>query len=173
MVDKKRRDFIVTTTVAFGAGGAIAATWPLLKSFGPSADVLATATREVDISNVEPGQSMKVLWQGKPVYIRNRTEEEIKIAQNADLTSLKDPERDAVRVKPNKENWLVVVGVCTHLGCVPLSNANGTFFCPCHGSHYDTSGRVVSGPAPTNLIVPDYYFINDTTVIIGAKGKNV
>ncbi|AHX11535.1 ubiquinol-cytochrome c reductase, iron-sulfur subunit [Neorickettsia helminthoeca str. Oregon] len=172
MIDKKKRDFIITTTIAFGTGGAVVATWPLLKSFGPAADVLAAATKEVNIGSIASGQSTKVMWQGKPVYIRNRTQQEIETAKKSDISSLRDPQLDSVRVQHGKENWLVVVGVCTHLGCVPISNPDGTFFCPCHGSYYDTSGRVVAGPAPANLVVPDYYFVNDTTVILGAKQKN-
>ncbi len=138
----------------------------------PSADVLALSTIEVDISPLEVGQAITVIWRGKPVFIRRRTEDEITIAEQTPERDLKDPEPDADRVV--KPEWLVVVGVCTHLGCVPLGQKpsenrgewNG-WFCPCHGSHYDTSGRIRKGPAPTNLVVPEYEFLDDATIKIG------
>ena len=167
--DKKtnRRDFIFSASYALGAVGVGAAVWPLIDQMNPDASVKALATTEVDISNVSLGKTITVLWRGKPVFIRKRTQEEINEAQNVNLEDLKDPQKDQDRVK--KAEWLVMVGVCTHLGCVPLGN-KGDFdgwFCPCHGSHYDTSGRVRKGPAPTNLEIPKYEFVNDNTIKIG------
>jgi ubiquinol-cytochrome c reductase iron-sulfur subunit len=133
----------------------------------PDASVKALSTTEVDISTIEPGKSITVLWKGKPVFIRRRTQEEIVEAQNIKLSDLKDPQDDKDRVK--KPEWLVMLGVCTHLGCVPLGNKgdyNG-WFCPCHGSHYDTSGRIRKGPAPTNLEIPKYEFVDNNTIKIG------
>ena len=168
--DKKkpnRRDFIVTATTAAGAVGVGAAVWPLIDQMNPDASVKALASTEVDISGVERGQSITVLWRGKPVFIRRRTEEEIAKAKKVDLKDLKHPEKDEDRAK-NPE-WLVMLGVCTHLGCVPLGDKGeyGGWFCPCHGSHYDTSGRIRKGPAPTNLEVPKYEFVNSNTIKIG------
>lgn len=136
-------------------------------SMTASQDVLALANLEVDLSNIEPGQTVTVKWRGKPVFIRHRTEEDIQLADSVDVSSLRDPETDEVRVKD--KDWLIVVGVCTHLGCVPLPNAGDYhgWFCPCHGSHYDTSGRIRKGPAPYNLEVPAYSFIEDGKVLIG------
>ena len=168
--DKKkpnRRDFIVTATTAAGAVGVGAAVWPLIDQMNPDASVKALASTEVDISGVERGQSITVLWRGKPVFIRRRTEEEIAKAKKVDLKDLKHPEKDEDRAK-NPE-WLVMLGVCTHLGCVPLGDKGeyGGWFCPCHGSHYDTSGRIRKGPAPTNMEVPKYEFVNSNTIKIG------
>ena len=163
----KRREFIFTATYAVGAVGVGATIWPLIDQMNPDASVKALASTEVDISNVEKGQSITVLWRGKPVFIRRRTEEEIAKARDVNLDELKHPEKDEDRVK-NPE-WLVMLGICTHLGCVPLSD-KGEFdgwFCPCHGSHYDTSGRIRKGPAPKNLDVPPYTFLNDNTIKIG------
>jgi ubiquinol-cytochrome c reductase iron-sulfur subunit len=167
-----RRDFInllVNTTAVFGAA---AVAWPLISSLNPSQDVLALASTEVDISQIEVGQAITVKWRGKPVFIRHRTPEEIKTAEATDINSLRDPQTDDQRVE--KPEWLIVVGVCTHLGCVPQgqkpSEPRGQFggwFCPCHGSEYDTSGRIRRGPAPTNLEVPQYTFTSDTLVTIG------
>ena len=167
--DKKtnRRDFIFTASYALGAVGVGAVAWPLIDQMNPDASVKALASTEVDISNVERGQSITVLWRGKPVFIRRRTEEEIAKAKQVDLNDLKHPEKDEDRAK-NPE-WLVMLGICTHLGCVPLEDKgdyNG-WFCPCHGSHYDTSGRIRKGPAPKNLDVPPYTFLNDNTIKIG------
>ena len=162
-----RRDFIVTATTAAGAVGVGAVVWPLVDQMNPDASVKALASTEVDISSVEPGQSITVLWRGKPVFIRRRTPEEISEAKAVSLDDLPDPQDDAARAK-NPE-WLVMVGICTHLGCIPLGQKgeyNG-WFCPCHGSHYDTSGRIRKGPAPTNLEIPDYVFLNDNTIKIG------
>lgn len=164
-----RRDFMVLTASAIAGIGTAIAMWPFVDSMNPSADVLALASIEVDISSITPGQSIKVMWRGKPVFIRRRTEEEIDAANNVNLAELVDPEPDAARVKKGHEEWLITVGVCTHLGCVPLVNQgeyNG-WFCPCHGSVYDTSGRIRKGPAPKNLLVPDYAFLSDTVVRIG------
>ena len=174
--DKKsettRRDFLNMTGGAVGAVGVAACAVPFIQSMNPAADTLAMATTEVDISSLEPGQGMTVTWQGKPVFIKHRTAEEIKEAREVDLKDLPDPEKDEDRVK--KDKYLVTIGICTHLGCVPLgqkaTDVHGDFdgyFCPCHGSHYDTSGRIRKGPAPKNLAVPPYKFVNDTTIKIG------
>ena len=167
--DKKtnRRDFIFTASYALGAVGVGAVVWPLIDQMNPDASVKALASTEVDISGVEKGQSITVLWRGKPVFIRRRTEEEIVKAKDVKLEDLPHPETDEERAK-NPE-WLVMLGVCTHLGCVPLGDKGeyGGWFCPCHGSHYDTSGRIRKGPAPTNMEVPKYEFVNANTIKIG------
>ena len=163
----KRRDFIVTATTAAGVVGVGAAVWPLVDQMNPDASVKALASTEVDISTIEPGQSITVLWRGKPVFIKRRTNEEIQEAKAVDIKDLKHPETDEERAK-NPE-WLVMLGICTHLGCVPLSDKgeyNG-WCCPCHGSQYDTSGRIRTGPAPTNMEVPKYEFVNSNTIKIG------
>ena len=163
----KRRDFLLTVTAATGAVGVGAAAWPLIDQMNPDASVKALASTEVDVSSVEPGQSITVLWRGKPVFIKRRTQDEIAEAQSVSLDDLPHPEKDQDRVK-NPE-WLVMLGICTHLGCVPLSDKgeyNG-WFCPCHGSHYDTSGRIRKGPAPTNMEIPKYAFVDDNTIKIG------
>ena len=169
MSDKKikRREFIFTASYAIGAVGVGATVWPLIDQMNPDASVKALASTEVDVSTVEPGQSITVLWRGKPVFIKRRTVEEIEKAREVDLKDLKHPEKDEDRAK-NPE-WLVMLGVCTHLGCVPLGNKGeyGGWFCPCHGSHYDTSGRIRKGPAPTNMEVPKYEFVNSNTIKIG------
>tara|TARA_B110000263_G_scaffold93445_1_gene81738 strand:- start:410 stop:922 length:513 start_codon:yes stop_codon:yes gene_type:complete len=163
----KRRDFIFTASYALGVVGVGAAVLPLIDQMNPDASVKALSSTEVDVSEVSPGQSITVLWRGKPVFIKRRTEEEISKARDVDLKELKDPEKDEDRAK-NPE-WLVMVGVCTHLGCVPLGDKGeyGGWFCPCHGSHYDTSGRIRKGPAPTNMEVPKYEFVNNNTIKIG------
>ncbi len=163
----KRREFIFTATYAVGAVGVGATIWPLIDQMNPDASVKALASTEVDISNVEKGQSITVLWRGKPVFIRRRTEEEIAKARDVNLDELKHPEKDEDRAKDPE--WLVMLGVCTHLGCVPLGDKGeyGGWFCPCHGSHYDTSGRIRKGPAPTNMEVPKYEFVNSNTIKIG------
>ena len=167
--DKKtnRRDFIFSASYALGAVGVGAAVWPLIDQMNPDASVKALASTEVDVSRVEKGQSITVLWRGKPVFIRRRTEEEIAKAKDVKLEDLPHPETDEDRTK-NPE-WLVMLGVCTHLGCVPLGDKGeyGGWFCPCHGSHYDTSGRIRKGPAPTNMEVPKYEFVNSNTIKIG------
>ena len=167
-----RRDFInllVNTTAVFGAA---AVAWPLISSLNPSQDVLALSSTEVDISQIEVGQAITVKWRGKPVFIRHRTPEEIKAAEDVDINTLRDPQPDDKRIQ--KPEWLIVVGVCTHLGCVPQGQKPseprgqyGGWFCPCHGSEYDTSGRIRRGPAPLNLPVPEYVFESDTLVKIG------
>ena len=163
----KRRDFIFTASYALGAVGVGAAAWPLIDQMNPDASERALASTEVDVSGIERGQSITVLWRGKPVFIKRRTEEEIQKARQVDLKELPDPEKDEDRAK-NPE-WLVMLGMCTHLGCVPLGNKGEYegWFCPCHGSHYDTSGRIRKGPAPTNLEIPKYEFISDSTIKIG------
>ena len=163
----KRREFIFTATYAVGAVGVGATVWPLIDQMNPDASVKALASTEVDISGVEKGQSITVLWRGKPVFIRRRTNEEITKARQVNIDELKHPEKDEDRAK-NPE-WLVMLGVCTHLGCVPLGDKGeyGGWFCPCHGSHYDTSGRIRKGPAPTNMEVPKYEFVNNNTIKIG------
>jgi ubiquinol-cytochrome c reductase iron-sulfur subunit len=167
-----RRDFLYLVTGAAAAVGTVALVWPLIESMNPSADVLALAVTEVDLSGVEQGMAITVTWQGKPVFIRHRTPEEIEQARAVDLSELPDPEPDQERVI--KPEWLVTVGICTHLGCVPLGQNPGDprgdyggWFCPCHGSHYDTSARIRKGPAPRNLLVPEYAFIDDNMVRIG------
>ncbi|MBM3536436.1 MAG: ubiquinol-cytochrome c reductase iron-sulfur subunit [Alphaproteobacteria bacterium] len=167
-----RRDFLYLTAGAFGVVGAGATMWPFIHQMNPSADVLALSTTEVDVAPVAEGQSITVSWRGKPVFIRRRTQAEIQAARAININELPDPQADQARVK--KPEWLILVGVCTHLGCVPLGQKTtdqrgefGGWFCPCHGSHYDTSGRIRKGPAPANLPVPAYEFLSDTTVRIG------
>lgn len=164
-----RRDFVTLTATGMTAVGAACAAWPLVDSLNPSADVLALSSIDVDISNIEPGRTLTVKWRGKPVFITHRTEEEINEAKNTPMKDLKDPEEDSERVKSGHEKWLVTIGICTHLGCVPLPNKGDYdgWFCPCHGSHYDSSGRVRKGPAPLNLAVPPYEFLSDTKIRIG------
>ena len=163
----KRRDFIFTASYALGAVGVGATIWPLIDQMNPDASVKALASTEVDISEVQPGQSITVLWRGKPVFIKRRTDEEISKARQVNLKELKHPEKDEDRAK-NPE-WLVMLGICTHLGCVPLGDKGeyDGWFCPCHGSHYDTSGRIRKGPAPTNLEIPKYEFVDSNTIKIG------
>ena len=167
-----RRDFLQLATGAFAAVGGAAVAWPFIQQMNPAADTLALATVEVDISAIEEGQAIKVKWRGVPVFIRHRTKAEIDAANAVSQGDLIDPEEDNVRVK--KPEWLVLVGVCTHLGCIPLGTSQGEtkgefngWFCPCHGSHYDTSGRIRRGPAPTNLEVPPYAFLSDSVIRIG------
>jgi len=163
----QRRDFLFTASYALGAVGVGVAVWPLIDQMNPDASVKALATTEVDISTVGLGKTITVLWRGKPVFIRRRTQEEISKAQNVNLSELIDPQKDEDRVK--KSEWLIMTGVCTHLGCVPLGEKGdfGGWFCPCHGSHYDTSGRIRKGPAPTNLEIPKYEFVDNNTIKIG------
>jgi ubiquinol-cytochrome c reductase iron-sulfur subunit len=172
-----RRDFLMLGTGAIAAFGAAAVLWPFIDQMNPSADVLALLTTEVDLSKIAVGQSITVVWQGKPVFIRHRTPAEIEAAEKVDLANrseFKDPQPDSDRVKPGKAEWLVVIGICTHLGCIPqgqrageMRGEYGGWFCPCHGSVYDTSGRIRKGPAPANLPVPPYTFVEDTLVRIG------
>tara|TARA_Y100001935_G_C17193990_1_gene451549 strand:- start:54 stop:569 length:516 start_codon:yes stop_codon:yes gene_type:complete len=162
-----RRDFLFTASYTVGAVGLGATIWPFIDQMNPDSSVKALATTEVDISQIEPGKSITVLWRGKPVFIKRRTDSEISEAKAVNLDDLKHPEKDEDRVK--KAEWLVMMGICSHLGCVPLSDKgeyNG-WFCPCHGSHYDTSGRIRKGPAPTNMEIPKYAFIDDNTIRIG------
>ena len=170
MSDQKkvsRRDFIYTASTVVGVVGVGAAAWPLIDQMNPDASVKALATTEVDVTSVKPGQSITVLWRGKPVFIKRRTENEISEAKSVSLTELKHPEKDEDRA--SNPEWLVMLGVCTHLGCVPLADKGDYkgWFCPCHGSHYDTSGRIRKGPAPTNLEIPKYEFVNTNTIKIG------
>src|SRR5689334_1487557 len=167
-----RRDFMNLLVNSVAVFGAAAVAWPIINSLNPSQDVLALSSIEVDISHVEVGQAITVKWRGKPVFIRHRTPEEIKAAETVDISTLRDPQTDQQRVE--KPDWLIVVGVCTHLGCVPQGQKPGEprgqfggWFCPCHGSEYDTSGRIRRGPAPLNLAVPQYTFESDTLVKIG------
>jgi ubiquinol-cytochrome c reductase iron-sulfur subunit len=170
----RRRDFIHIAAISFAGVGAGAVILPVLTTMGASADVLAMASIEVDISKVEPGQAIKLSWRKQPVFVRNLTPTEIAEAKKVNVSSLRDPQTLDERTKPGKENWLITMGVCTHLGCVPLGAAAGEvrgefggYFCPCHGSHYDSAARIRKGPAPLNLQVPEYSFLNDTTVKIG------
>lgn len=167
-----RRDFLYLGAAAMGVVGTVAAVWPLVHSMNPSADVLALASIEVDLSAIEVGQSITVSWRGKPVFVRRRTAEEIAAARAVQESDLPDPQADGARVQ--KPEWLILVGVCTHLGCIPLGQKQteprgefGGWFCPCHGSHYDTSGRIRKGPAPRNLEVPGYEFFDADLVRIG------
>jgi len=166
-IQSERRDFLFTVTYTIGAVGIGATIWPLIDQMNPDSSVKALATTEVDIGSIEIGKTITVLWRGKPIFIRRRTKEEIEEASAVDLKNLKDPEKDKDRAK-NPE-WLVMIGVCTHLGCVPLGEKgeyNG-WFCPCHGSHYDTSGRIRKGPAPNNLEIPKYEFVDNNIIKIG------
>ncbi len=170
--DKSKRDFLFISTAAVGAVGTAFAAWPFIDQMNPAADTLALSTTEVDLKPIEEGQSITVVWRGKPVFIRHRTAKEIKDSENVKTADLIDPEADADRVQ--KPTWLVMVGICTHLGCIPKGNKPGEkkgdfggWFCPCHGSHYDVSGRIRKGPAPKNLPVPSYSFLSDTNIKIG------
>jgi ubiquinol-cytochrome c reductase iron-sulfur subunit len=167
-----RRDFLQLTAAAFGAVGAGVFAWPLVNSLNPAADTLALSTIEVDLAPIQVGQSITVVWRGKPVFIRHRTPEEIAEADKVNIAELRDKQTDKDRVK--RAEWLVVVGICTHLGCIPQGQKVGEmkgeyngWFCPCHGSAYDTSGRIRKGPAPLNLPVPEYAFLTDTRIKIG------
>ena len=172
--EETRRDFLMISTVSVGAIGAGLAAWPFIDLMNPSKDVLALASTEIDLSGIEEGQSITAMWRGKPIFIRRRTNREINEAQTVNLSDLKDPETDDQRVKKGKSQWLVMVGICTHLGCIPMGNKSGQtrgeyngWFCPCHGSHYDTSGRIRKGPAPKNFPIPPYKFLSDNTILIG------
>ena len=176
-----RRDFLLIATGAFGAVGAAAFAWPFIHQMNPDASALALASSEVDVSSIEPGQSIKVFWRGKPVFVRYRTEKEVAEARTVSLDELKDPAArnanlgddadasDANRSVEGREDWIIMVGVCTHLGCIPLGEQGdfGGWFCPCHGSHYDTAGRIRKGPAPENLAIPEYAFLDESMLRIG------
>jgi ubiquinol-cytochrome c reductase iron-sulfur subunit len=170
----RRRDFINIAAVSFAGVGGLATLYPLISQMSASADVLAESTVEMDISSIQPGQAIKAVFRKQPVFIRNLKPEEIKAADAVDISTLRDPQTLTERTKPGKENWLITMGVCTHLGCVPLGAGEGEvkgefggYFCPCHGSHYDTAARIRKGPAPKNLEVPTYEFTSDTVVKIG------
>ena len=177
-----RRDFLYLTTGMAGVVGAVSVAWPFIDQMRPDASTLALASIEVNVGALEPGMSLTVKWRGKPVFIRNRTPKEVEEANAVALADLKDPvarnanlpaDAEATAVDRSagegKENWIVMIGSCTHLGCVPLGQAGdfGGWFCPCHGSHYDTAGRIRKGPAPENLPVPVFSFVSDTVIKIG------
>lgn len=185
--DANRRDFLVLAGNTFAAIGAASLLWPFVQQMNPDASTKALSSTELDLAPIKEGQAITAIWRGKPVFVRNRTKKEIEEAQKADVNTLPDtaarngglppgdqPALDANRVQKGHENWLVLVGICTHLGCIPkgqsLGDARGDFggwFCPCHGSHYDTAGRIRKGPAPRNLEVPPYTFTSDTKIKIG------
>ena len=170
----RRRDFINIAAVSFAGVGSAALLYPLVNQMNPSADVLALAQIDVDVSAIQSGQAIKTIWRKQPIFIRNLTPAEMAAANAVDVSSLRDPQTLAERTKEGHRNWLITLGVCTHLGCVPLGAAEGEsrgeyggYFCPCHGSHYDTAARIRKGPAPLNLEVPEYEFTSDTAVRIG------
>ncbi|WP_417450746.1 ubiquinol-cytochrome c reductase iron-sulfur subunit [Kordiimonas sp.] len=169
-----RRDFLHVAAASMGAVGAVMAVWPFIDQMNPAADTLALASVEIDLSAIGVGEAIIVKWRGKPVFVRHRTSAEIEEARAVPVDALIDKEPDAARVQEGHDEWLVVMGICTHLGCVPLGTKAGDergdyggWFCPCHGSHYDTAGRIRKGPAPKNLEVPTYSFVTDTTLQIG------
>jgi ubiquinol-cytochrome c reductase iron-sulfur subunit len=169
-----RRDFLLHSTIAFGAVGGAMAVWPLIHSMNPAADTLALSTTEFSIANLQEGQAIVVVWRGKPVFVRFRTPAEIEAVRNVAMSDLVDPAPDSERVIEGKEQYLILEGICTHLGCIPLGTKPmdprgdfGGWFCPCHGSHYDTAGRIRKGPAPENLRRVPAQFLDDTTVRIG------
>jgi ubiquinol-cytochrome c reductase iron-sulfur subunit len=165
-----RRDFLFVATGAVAAVGAAAVAWPLVAQLNPDASTVAAgAPIEVDLSPIADGQDIKVFWRGKPIYIMHRTAKQIKDAQSVNVSSLPDPEPDSARVKEGHDQWLVVIGICTHLGCIPIAHEGSYdgFFCPCHGSQYDSSGRIRQGPAPLNLPIPPYAFVSDSKIKIG------
>ncbi len=186
--DEERRDFLYYATAGVGTAAVAAGVLPLINQMNPSADVQAASTMRVDVSAIEPGTQVTILFQGKPVFIRRRTEEEVVAAADVDMAELIDVDArnenlpdgtagdDPNRSIPpfgdaeNTGEWLVMVGLCTHFGCVPIGDGAGDFggwFCPCHGSHYDTSGRIRKGPAPENLLVPAAEFVDETTILLG------
>lgn len=170
----KRRDFLYVATGMVAASGAAVVVWPMVNQMNPSADVSALASIEADISKVAPGSAIKLSWRGKPVFVRHLTPEEITGVEKVAVGELRDPQTLAQRTKAGKQQWMITMGVCTHLGCIPLGAGQGEnrgpfggYFCPCHGSAYDAAGRIRKGPAPRNLEVPEYAFKSDTTVQIG------
>ena len=170
----RRRDYLQIAAVAFAGVGAGVTVLPLINSMNPSADVLAQSTTELDVSAIEPGQAIKASFRKQPLFVRNLTPAEIAAADAVPVSSLRDPQTLEERTKEGHTNWLITLGVCTHLGCVPLGAGEGEnrgpfggYFCPCHGSAYDTAGRIRQGPAPTNLVVPEYAFTSDTVVVVG------
>jgi ubiquinol-cytochrome c reductase iron-sulfur subunit len=172
--DMTKRDLLQLVATAGAAIGVGAIVWPFIDSMNPSKDVLALSSVEIDLTPVIEGQGITIVWQGKPVFVRHRTAAEIKEVQSVPLGQLIDPEPESARVKPGHEQWAIMIGICTHLGCVPLGNKPsdprgefGGWFCPCHGSQYDVSGRVRHGPAPTNLPLPPYAFTSDTKIKVG------
>jgi ubiquinol-cytochrome c reductase iron-sulfur subunit len=172
----RRRDFINIAAVSFAGVGAAAVVVPVISQMAPSADVLAEATTEVDLSAIQPGQAIKTIYRKQPLFVRQLTPKEIAEANAVPVSSLRDPQSLADRTKPGKAQWLITMGICTHLGCVPLGAGEGEnrgpfggYFCPCHGSAYDTAARIRQGPAPKNLEVPDYVFRSDTKIEVGAK----
>lgn len=172
--DVRRRDFLNIAAVSVAGVGGVIAILPLVNQMNPSADVLALSSIEVDLANIESGQAVKTIWRKQPLFIRNLTAEEITEANAVNVSGLRDPQTLAERTAEGHENWLITLAVCTHLGCVPLGAGQGEnkgeyggYFCPCHGSHYDTAARIRKGPAPHNLMVPEYEFTSDTTVTIG------
>jgi ubiquinol-cytochrome c reductase iron-sulfur subunit len=181
-MDVSRRDFLLIATGAVAAVGTVFATWPFIAQMNPDASALALASIDVDISSIEEGMSVTFMWRGKPVFVRRRTPEEIEAARATDLSELRDPvarnpnlsdanapATDENRAVAGREEWLIMIGICTHLGCIPLGQQGdyGGWFCPCHGSHYDTAGRVRIGPAPQNLAIPPLAFVSDTSLRIG------
>jgi ubiquinol-cytochrome c reductase iron-sulfur subunit len=170
----RRRDYLQIAAVSFAGVGAVVTVLPLVNSMNPSADVLAQSTTEVDLSAIEPGQAIKTSYRKQPLFVRNLTQAEQDAANAVPVSSLRDPQTLKQRTKEGHQNWLITLGVCTHLGCVPLGAGEGEnrgpfggYFCPCHGSAYDTAGRIRQGPAPKNLAVPDYVFNSDTVVTVG------
>jgi len=170
----RRRDFINIAAVSFAGVGAVAVVYPLVSQMAPSADVLAESSTELDVGAIEPGQAIKAVFRKQPLFVRRLTAEEVSAANDVVLDDLRDPESLGDRTKDGHGDMLVTMGVCTHLGCVPLGAAEGEnkgeyggYFCPCHGSHYDTAGRIRKGPAPYNLVVPEYQFTSDTVIVVG------
>jgi ubiquinol-cytochrome c reductase iron-sulfur subunit len=165
-----RRDFLFVATGAFAAVGGLATLWPFVSQMNPDASTIAAgAPIEVDLTPIADGQDIKVFWRGKPIYISHRTKKQIDEARAVPISSRPDPQSDEARVKEGHDQWLVVIGICTHLGCIPIAHEGDYdgFFCPCHGSQYDSSGRIRRGPAPLNLPVPPYAFLTDTKIKIG------
>ena len=173
-VDEGKRDFIYIATGAVAAAGAASIAWPLVAQMGKAADTLAAGSIEINLAGIAEGQQLKMLWRGKPVFVRHRTPVEIAEAENTDISDCPDPQTDNERLIPKPDGqldpkYLVMIGVCTHFGCVPVGESGefGGWYCPCHGSHYDTSGRIRKGPAPKNLEIPPYEYISDNVIKVG------